>query len=494
MLHALAVGFAGALQIHNVLFLILGVILGIVGGAMPGIAASTVIALLLPLTFGMPADTSLILLAASYVGAEYGGSISAIFINTPGTPGAIATTFDGYPLTRKGHPLKAMCASLVPGTMAGILATIVLVVAAGPLVDIALKFGAAEYFALGVFGLTIIASLSPGSIAKAAIATGLGLFVSTIGTDILVGYPRFTFGVGALLNGVELVPALIGLLALPEAFSMIEELGNPNLAPQHFSKEYPTWQEWKSLVPATIRGWLVGTLIGAMPGAGAAIASLVAYNEEKRASKHPEKFGTGVMEGIAAPDAANCATVAGALIPTLTLGIPGSSSTAVMLGALTLHGLVPGPDLFQNNPEVVYSLFASQFLADFAMLALGLIGLTWWINIVRIPKGITAPCIIAICFVGAYSVSGNIWDVVTVVVAGIIGYGMRKLGFPVAATVLALVLGNMVEGNFRRMLLLSHGDLLEIIHHPIAVGLLSFSVLSLGLPLYRSMRAKRRAA
>jgi len=494
MLEALAVGFAGALQIHNVLFLIVGVVLGIIGGAMPGIAASTVIALLLPLTFGMPADTSLILLAASYVAAEYGGSISAIVINTPGTPGAIATTFDGYPLARSGYPVKAMCASLVPGTIAGILATIVLIVAAGPMVNIALKFGAAEYFALGLFGLTIISSLSTGGIAKAAIATGLGLFVATIGTDTVVGFPRFTFGVGALLNGIELVPALIGLLALPEAFSMIEELGMPGLAPQKFSREFPTWSEWKSLIPATIRGWLVGTLIGAMPGAGAAIASIVAYNEEKRASKHPEKFGTGVMEGIAAPDAANCATVAGALIPTLTLGIPGSSSTAIMLGALTLHGLDPGPDLFRNNPTVVYSLFASQFLADIAMLALGLLGLTWWINIVRIPKGVTAPCIIAICFVGAYSVSGNIWDIVTVFVAGVIGYAMRKLEFPVAATVLALVLGDLVEGNFRRMLLLSHGDLLEFFQHPIAVALFALSLISLGLPTWRRFHAKRKAA
>ncbi len=494
MLGSLAAGFASALQIHNVLFLVLGVVVGIIGGAMPGIAASTVIALLLPLTFGMPADTSLILLAASYVAAEYGGSITAIVINTPGTPGAIATTFDGYPLTRKGYPVKAMCASLIPGTIAGVLATIVLIVAAGPIVNIALNFGAAEYFALGLFGLTIISSLSTGGFAKAAVATGLGLFVATIGTDTVVGFPRFTFGAGALLNGIDLVPALIGLLALPEAFSMIEELAMPSLAPQKFSREFPTWPEWKSLIPPTIRGWIIGTLVGAMPGAGAAIASIIAYNEEKRVSKHPEKFGTGVMEGIAAPDAANCATVAGALIPTLTLGIPGSSSTAIMMGALTLHGLVPGPDLFQNNAPVVYSLFASQFLADLTMLALGLLGLTWWINIVRIPRGVTAPCVIAVCFVGAYSVSGNIWDVLTVLVAGVIGYAMRKLEFPVAATVLALVLGNLVESNFRRMLLIGHGNLLEFFRHPIAVGLLALSLLSLGLPLYRSLRGNRKTA
>lgn len=490
-LSLLGSGFAGALETYNVLMLLLGVAVGILGGAMPGLSASTTVALLLPLTYGMPPDTSIILLAATYVGAEYGGSISAIFINTPGTPGAIVTTFDGYPLTKRGYPIKALCFSLVPGTIAGLLANVALITISIPLVEFALKFGPAEYFALGVFGLATISSLTEGSVTKAMLAAAIGLLLATIGTDTTIGFPRFTFEYPELLDGIPLVPALIGMLALSEAFMMVEELGTRALLPQRFSHEYPTWPEWKSVMPASLRGSVIGLVIGAIPGAGSTIASIISYSVEKRASRHPEKFGTGTPEGIAGPEAANNAVVGGTLIPMLTLGIPGSATAAIMISALMLHGLQPGPELFSKNPEVVYNLFASQFLANLAMLALGLIGMTWWIKIVEVPKAVLAPCIIAICFVGSYAVGGNIWDIGVVVVFGIGGYSMRKLDIPVAPTVLALVLGFMVEANFRRMLLISGGDWLGPLMRPITAVLLALALISFVVPFWRTYRRRQ---
>jgi putative tricarboxylic transport membrane protein len=492
MFEHLLAGFAGAVIPHNLLFMVVGVAIGIFGGAMPGVAASTIIALLLPFTFGMAADTSLILLTASYVGAEYGGSISAIFINTPGTPGAIMTTLDGYQMTKRGFPVKALCASLVPSTVGGLIGNVALILIAVPLANFALRFGPSEYFALGVFGLSIVATLTGDDWRKGVLSAGIGLFLVMIGTDQMTGFPRFTFGQAELLSGVSLVPMLIGFLALPEVLLMIEEIGEKTALPQKLSHAFPTWQEWKATIPATIRGSLIGIAMGTIPGHGSTISSIIAYNEERRASKHPEKFGTGVIEGVAAPEAANNAVVGGSLIPTLTLGIPGSGSMAVLLGALTLHGLEPGPGLFQHNADVIFNLFASQFLANIALLIIGLIGMTWWVRVIEVPRAVLAPCIVALCFIGAYSVSGNLWDVGTVLVCGIIGYGMRKLNFPVAPAVLALILGNIAEYNYRRMLLVSGGNLLEPLMHPITAIFLVLAVITFVWPIYRHWKTVRR--
>lgn len=491
MVEQLAAGFAGALQFQNLLFMVLGVTVGILGGAMPGISASTAITLMLPLTFGMPADTSIIMLTAVYVGAEYGGSISAILINTPGTPAAIMTILDGYQLTKRGFPIKALCASLVPGTIAGVLANVALITLSVPAVEFALRFGPAEYFALGILGLTLIAGLAGDYWPKGFLAAGLGLLLASIGTDAITGFPRFTFGNVELVEGVDLVTAMLGLLALSEAFVMIEELGEERGVQQKFSHAFLTWAEWKSIIPATLRGSVIGLITGIIPGAGANVGAVLAYNEEKRASKHPEKFGTGILEGIAAPEAANNAVVGGALIPLLSLGIPGSPSAAIIAGALILHGLQPGPDLFTRTPQVVYNLFASQFLANLAMLVLGFIGMTRWVRVVEIPKEVLAPCIIAICFVGSYVVGGNLWNVGIAVATGILGYWMRKLGFPLAPLVLALVLASLVESNFRRMLLISGGDVLAILQRPITAVLLTLCILALVMPL---VTGRRRSA
>lgn len=494
MLANLIMGFSGATTLHNLLFVIMGVSLGIVGCSMPGMSASTLIALLLPFTFGMDPTASLILLTAAYHGAEYGGSISAIFINAPGTPGAIMTMLDGFPLTKRGYPIKALAASLMPSVFGGMIGNIALVVVAAPLAEFALRFGPAEYFALGVLGISIVGTLTGDDWRKGFLSAGLGIFIAMIGTDPITGIPRFTFNEGALLGGISLVPALIGFLALPEVFSMVEEPGEKAVLPKNFSLDFPTWEEWKPCVPATIRGALIGTALGAIPGHGSTISSIIAYNEEKRASKHPEKFGTGCLEGIAAPEAANNAVVGGSLIPTLTLGIPGSGSMAVLLGALTLHGLEPGPDLFQHNKDVVYALFASQFLAQIGLLVMGLIGMRWWVKCIEIPRVMLAPCIVALCFVGAYSVSGNLWDVGTVLVLGIVAYLMRKLRFPVTPAVLGLILGDVVEINYRRMLLVSGGDVLRPLLHPIALTLLGLAVLTFFYPMARRKLQALKAA
>ena len=439
MLEQLLVGFAGSLQPHNLFFVTLGVAVGILGGAMPGVSASTTVALLLPLTFGMPPDTSVILLAGAYVGAEYGGSITAIFINTPGTPPAVMTVLDGYACTKKGIPVKALGASLIPGTFGGLLANLALVLASVPLVEFALKFGPSEYFALALWGLMMVSSLGGGYWVKGVLAMTIGLLIAAVGTDAITGFPRFIFETPELLDGFELVPALVGLLALSEAFVVVEELGGYSAIPKKFNYDWPTWAEYKSVFPATLRGSVIGLIVGAIPAAGGTVASVLAYNIEKKISKHPEKFGTGVLEGVAAPESANNAVVGGSLIPTLTLGIPGSGTAAIMLGALALHGLVPGPELFSKSSYVVYNLFASQFLANIVMLLLGLVGVSWWARVVEVPKAVLASVIIALCFVGAYSVSGNIWNVGVTLAFGILGYWMRKLDFPPLPIVLALV-------------------------------------------------------
>jgi len=492
MIENLAAGFILVAQWQNALAIVVGSIVGYLVGALPGLSAGMGIALLLPFTFYMPPLTSLVLLTSLYSAAEYGGSITAVLINVPGEAGATPTTFDGYPLTQKGQPGKALGISIVASAYGGLASTIALILVSIPLAQVALRFGPPEYFALGIFGLTTVAGLAGKSWVKGFIAVLFGLLITTIGVDAVSGTSRYIFA-KSLYEGIPLIPVLVGLFAISEVFETMEEMGE-RLVYRKFSGTLPTLQEYLGTHTAMIRGTIIGFIIGIVPGAGKAVASFIAYNEERRASKHPELFGTGVLEGVAAPEAANNAVVGGALVPLLSLGIPGSAAAAVLIGAFTIQGLQPGPLLFVKEPGLVYGLFASLLIGNLVMLAMGLLGTKLWAKVLDVPKNILTPIVLAICLFAAYAESGNVFTVWLALLFGILGYFLRKYGFPVAPIVLAIVLGSMIEISFRRSLILSDGSLAILVTRPVALVILGLATLSVGYQAVRDLRKKPRVS
>ena len=492
MIENLTSGFALALQWQNALAIIAGSVVGYAVGALPGLSAGMGIALLLPFTFYMPPLTSLVLLTSLYGAAEYGGSITAVLINVPGEAGATPTCFDGYPLTQQGQPGKALGISIVASCYAGIASTIALILVSIPLAQIALKFGPPEYFALGIFGLTTVAGLAGKSWVKGFIAVLFGLLITTIGVDAVSGTSRYIF-TKSMYEGIPLIPVLVGLFAISEVFETMEGLGD-NPIYRKFSGTLPTWREYLGTHVAMLRGTIIGFIIGIVPGAGKAVASFIAYNEERRASRYPERFGTGVLEGVAAPEAANNAVVGGALVPLLSLGIPGSAAAAVLIGAFTIQGLQPGPLLFVKEPGLVYGLFASLLVGNLVMLAMGLLGTKVWAKVLDVPKNILTPIVLAICLFAAYAESSSVFTVWLALLFGVLGYFMRKYGFPVAPIVLAIVLGSMIEISFRRSMILADGSPTIFVTRPVALVILALAVLSVGYQAQRDLRKKPRVS
>jgi len=492
MLERFALGAQIALQPLSLLMMLLGVAWGIIGGALPGISGSIAMALMLPLTFGMDPAVALMMLAGTYIGAMYGGSITAILIRTPGTPGAAATVIDGYELHKKGLSGKALGVSLITGTVGGIVSVFILVALAVPLSKLALAFGPPEYFALGVFGLALISSFAGRDLLKGGISGLLGLIVATAGTDPFSGTPRFTFGGTDLLTGVEIVAGMIGLFAVSEMLQQIAESEAWAVIKGKFSTDLPTWVELVKLKMAMFVGIVMGTIEGLLPGGGGAIAAFISYNEAKRWSKTPEEFGHGSLEGIAAPETANNVVTGTALIPLLTFGIPGSNSAAVMLAAMMLHGVAPGPQLFERTPQIVYGLFVGMFVANIMMLVLGYLSLRPAIAIVNIKRPLLLASILALVLVGAYSISNRMFEVWLVLGTGLLGYGMRRFGFNILAMVLGLVLGFLVEVNLRRSLMISIGNPWVFFTRPISLALLVFAGFTLLWPIVRQAREDRR--
>ena len=489
MLENLAAGLYMVVDPFNLLMILAGVAMGIFVGAMPGLSSTPGLAILLPFTFFMEPIPAFLMMIGLYMAAEYGGSITSIAIGVPGTPPAVPTVWDGFPLTQKGLPGKALGTSIIASTVGGMIGTVILIVACAPIASFALRFGPAEYFALGVFGLSIVASLAGKSLVKALISVAIGLLICVIGVDVFTGYPRFTFGITQLLEGIPFIPALVGLFAVSKVFQLMEtEITGIRKFTGKIAYQLPSLNELKRLIVSIIRGSGIGALIGAIPGAGATIASLIAYNEEKRASKHPELFGTGVLEGISAPEAANNASVGGAMVPLITLGIPGSGSTAVLIGGLMLQGLQPGPLLMPNNPELVYSIFIGFFIAEFFMLAIGLAGTQLWVALTSLRVSILAPFILGLCVIGTYALGNNMFYVALALIFGVLGYLMEKFEFPLAPTVLAIVLGFIVETNLRRALAISGGSYAIFFTHPISLVLLIIAVASFVIPLIRRRR------
>ncbi len=468
-----------------------GIMIGIFVGVMPGLSASTGLALMVPFTFGMPPMLAIILLASIYLSSAYGGTITAIAINTPGTPAAVAVAMDGYALTKKGQPGRALGASLLANTTGGMTGTLILIFLSFPLARVALQFGPPAFFSLAIFGLTIVASMESKNRGKAFFTTALGLLFMTVGLDIINAHPRFTFGTPHLFDGFSFIPALIGLFALGEILLNIENLKEIKSSLESFSSKMPAWRDMLKIKKTIFKSAGIGAVVGAVPGAGATIAAFIAYGEAKRASKKPEKFGQGSLEGITAPSAAAGASEGGALVPLLTLGIPGSAATAVMIGALTLHNITPGPELFKNNTTLVYALFASLFVGNLFMLLVGVLGNKLWVKLIAAPKAILFPIIITIAFVGSYAVKNSMFDVYVCLAFGILGWLLRRNGFPTAPLVLAMILGKMAETNFRQALL-SEGTWTVFFTNPLSLLLLIIAVISLVWPLISEYRKKKR--
>ena len=490
MVEQLIKGFGLVLQWNSLIAISVGSVVGYVVGALPGLSATMGIALLLPLTFHLEPLTSLILLTSLYGAAEYGGSITAVTLNVPGEAAATPTCFDGYPLTKKGLPAKALGMSIVASFYAGILSTLALILTAVPLAQFAISFGPPEYFALGVFGLTTVASLSGKSWVKGFICVLFGLLINTIGIDAVSGTQRYAFTI-QLFEGIPLVPLLIGLFAISEVLMTMEELAQESVTLQKISGSLPTLKEYLNCHMAMVRGTVIGYIIGIVPGAGKAVASFIAYNEEKRVSKHPELFGTGVLEGVAAPEAANNSIVSGALVPLLSLGIPGSAAAAVLIGAFMIHGLQPGPLLFTKEPGLVYGLFASLLVGNIVMLAMGLLGTQLWAKVLLVPKTILTPIVLAITLFASYAESNSLFSIWLALIFGVIGYILRKFDFPVAPIVLAMVLGKMIEISFRRSLILSEGSLSIFVTKPIPLIMFLMTVVSVGYQMYRGRKKQR---
>lgn len=486
----LSSAFVQVMEIQVLFMMLLGVIAGIAIGSLPGLTATMGVALLLPLTFGMAPVAGILLLICIYFGAIYGGSISAILLRTPGTPAAAATTLDGYALAQQGHGKKALMISTLSSGIGGAISVLVLIILAPILANWALEFSAPELFGLAVFGLSIITSIAGASMVKGLITGVIGLMIATIGVDPISGFSRFTFNEVNLMNGLNFIPVMIGLFAASEAFKSMETLKMKEKVTVIINKVGLKWNEFKKLIVTILRSTGIGTFIGMIPGAGGDVACFVAYNEAKRFSKDKDQFGKGHLEGVAAPESANNATTGGAMIPLLTLGIPGDAVTAVLLGAFMVQGLQPGPMLFQNNGDIVYALFIGMLIANLLIIVCGLAGVRFFVKVLDVPKEYLTPIILVLCVIGSYALNNNFFDVWVMLGAGVIGYFMQRYGFPAAPVILALILGPMAESNLRRSLVISEGSYDIFLTRPIAAGLLALALITLLTPLILKLRKR----
>ncbi|WP_126426850.1 tripartite tricarboxylate transporter permease [Brevibacillus marinus] len=492
-------GFATALQWHNLLFAFIGVLIGTCVGVLPGIGPMSGVALLIPvtasITSGLPpeeaAASSLILLAGVYYGAMYGGSTTSILLNTPGESSSVVTTLDGYQLAKQGRAGAALAIAAIGSFVAGIVALLGLVFLAMPLSELALQFGPAEYFSLMVLGLCAVSGLGGKSMTKALLMTVFGLALGTIGLDNVSGVARFTYDIPVLYQGLEFLTIAVGLFALGEVFRTLHERDTKNQLIAKVDRVLPTRQDMRQSAVPILRGSLLGFFIGILPGAGATLASFFSYITEKKLSKHPERFGTGEIAGVAAPESANNAAAGGAMIPLLTLGIPGSGTTAILMGALLMYNIQPGPLLFSDHPKMAWGLIASMFVGNLMLLILNMPLVKVFAKIIETPARYLLPMIIAISVFGVYAVQLTTFDLILLVVCGVVGYFLSKHDYPLAPLVLGLVLGPMIENNMRRALTTSNGDFAIFVQEPLSLVFLIFAALWIGVPLFLKRRGKR---
>ncbi|SCZ78188.1 tripartite tricarboxylate transporter permease [Acidaminobacter hydrogenoformans] len=479
MFDYLEIGLTNVLTLTNLLAISFGTALGLFVGAMPGLSATMAIAILLPLTFNMPPATGLSMLASLYMGAMYGGSIAAILIRTPGTPAAAATVLDGYPMAQQGRAGKALGVSLFASLIGGVLSSIALLTIAPILGSVALQFGPVELFAVAVLGITIIGSLSQGSAVKGLLSGVVGLLLATVGMDPITGSARFTFGILNLYSGVSFTVALIGLFSIPQAIRLIEKDDAVQKRINSFKdKMLPTLAEIRQIIVTVLRSSLIGIFTGIIPGTGGDTACWFGYNEAKRFSKNKDNFGKGDIEGVAASEAANNAVVGGALIPTLTLGIPGSSATAILMGALMVHGIMPGPTLMTEYADVTYTLIWALLFSNFFMFFEGLMFTRAAIHVTRVPNKVLSPIIIILCVIGSFAINNSFFDVYMMLIFGLLGYFMDKIGVPTAPMVVGLILGQMLNVSLHQSLMISGGSWMIFFSNPISTVLLIIAAIS----------------
>ncbi|MEK1854725.1 MAG: tripartite tricarboxylate transporter permease [Phyllobacterium sp.] len=491
LLSNLALGFVTAASPWNLLFCLIGVILGTLIGVLPGIGATATIAMLLPITFQLEPVSSLIMLAGIYYGAQYGGSTTAILINMPGESSSAVTAIDGYQMARKGRAGAALAIAAIGSFFAGTVSTVLVAVFAPPLTTIALKFGSAEYFSLMIVGLVSSIALAHGSVVKALGMVVLGLLLGLVGTDIYSGTPRFILGIRELSDGLNFVALAVGVFGIAEILRNLENEHERDVMIKKVTNLLPSREDWKAMIAPILRGTAIGSALGILPGGGAILASFASYTVEKRISKTPSEFGKGAIAGVAGPESANNAGAQTSFIPMLTLGIPANPVMALMIGAMIIQGIVPGPNVATEQPALFWGIIASMWIGNLMLILLNLPLIGLWVKLLTIPYYMLFPAIIAFCSIGVYSVNTNVFDLYAVAFFGLIGYGLAKLRCEPAPLLLGFVLGPLLEEHLRRAMIMSRGDPTTFLTRPISLTLLLLAVAVLVVVLLPSIRKKR---
>jgi putative tricarboxylic transport membrane protein len=490
----LFLGFQVALSPSNLLFCFVGVMVGTLIGVLPGIGPLAALAMLLPATFYLPPTGALIMLAGIYYGAQYGGSTTAILVNLPGESSSIVTCIDGYQMALRGRAGAALAIAGLGSFFAGTICTLLIAIAAPPLSEVALSFGAAEYFALMVLGLTGAVVLARGSMTKAVGMVLLGLALGLVGTDVNSGTLRYTFGLTVLSDGIGFVPIALGMLGVAEIISNLEATFGKSRPMAKIGKLWPTFQEFMQAWPASLRGTAIGAALGVLPGGGALLAAFASYTVEKKIARDPSRFGKGAVEGLAGPESANNAGAQTSFIPMLTLGIPSNAVMALMVGAMTIQGIAPGPRVMTNQPELFWGIIASMWIGNAMLLVINLPLIGIWVQLLKVPYRMLFPCIVLICAIGGFSINNSTYEVGMVAVFGFFGYFMRKVGCEPAPLALGFILGPLMEENLRRAMLLSRGDPTVFITRPISGTLLAVTALLVLLMVLPNFRKTREVA
>lgn len=494
MFDMFAVGFSSILNPGTILLIFVGVVVGIIFGAIPGLTGTMAVAICVPLTYTMGPIPGISFLIGLYIGSCSGGLISAILLKIPGTLSSIATTFDGAPMAQRGEAGKALGAGVVYSFLGGTFSFLVLFFIAPPIADIAVQFGPIEYFSIALFSLTLVASVSGESMLKGLLAALLGVAISLVGISPIDGLPRYTFGFSELSGGFAMLPTLIGIFAVSELLKTAREglPKDPDKIANYKIKGFGfTAKEFKEQVPNMFRSGLIGTAIGILPGIGGSTSNLLAYIAAKNRSKYPEKFGTGIIDGVVASETANNASIGGALVPLLTLGIPGDGTTAMLLGALMIHGLTPGPLLFTTNGDLIYGIFAALLVANLFMIIVEFLGMRVFVQVLRVPRQFLMPIILVLCAVGTFGNNNRLFDIWVTLAFGVVGYLLSKFNYPLTPVILGFVLGSMAELNFRRGMMLTQGSLLPFITKPISLVFLLAAVLSVVLSVRKQIKKSR---
>ena len=491
LLHNLILGFSVAVTPENLLYALLGCILGTLVGVLPGLGPVPTIAMLLPITYVLPPVAGLIMLAGIYYGTQYGGSTTAILVNLPGETSAVVTVLDGHQMARNGRAGAALSLAAVGSFFAGSVTTMLIAAFAPPLAEVAFKFGPAEYFSLMTLGLIGAVVLASGSLPKAICMILLGLLLGMVGTDVNSGVARYDFGIPELQDGIDFAIVAMGVFGFAEILSNLEQKENRVELQDKIGSLYPNKQEIREAAPAIVRGTALGAMLGILPGGGSVLSAFASYTLEKKLSRNPERFGKGHPAGLAGPESANNAGAQASFIPLLTLGIPGNAVMALMVGAMTIHNIQPGPQVMTSHPELFWGLIASMWIGNLMLVVLNLPLIGVWVKLLKVPYRILFPAILVFCTIGVYSLNYNTFDIFTTAIFGIVGYFWAKLKCEGAPLLLGLVLGPMMEENFRRALLLSRGDYFTFIERPLSASLLAaavFLVVIVALPAVRKKR------